>query len=129
MPKRTLSCYKLMYQGRPYRLHGQTITVHAFSGSAAMVLLKAVSHTLGLSVFRKLYFMHNDKCDPNTLQPGDHCYHHLVAKTSSDDTPLGSIEPNSPEWERRIRPDPAPQTDRERLIERVRQRKDIGDPD
>ena len=130
MGHKTLQCFMVMCQGNPYRPFGLIVTIHAVSRKHATRLLKDKSQRFSFSVFPWLYVKENPNCSPYKIMQGDHCYYHLIAKPRYDTTPLGSMTPNSPEWSRRIDREPDFITpSREALIEHLRQRKDVGDPE
>lgn len=126
MPQ-TIQCflvYKKVQRGRrvfpiAYKPNGLHATVHATSKTNALQLVGS-----GFTVAP------NPACTPAKLQLGDHCINNLIAQHPSDTTPLGHIQPNSPEWERRIKHGLKPiSPERRRLMEKMHQRKDIGDAD
>lgn len=108
-----------------YMVEGLRTTVHAYSKTGAMNLLEGIGKTcaLGFSV------LETKKCIPGILNVGYHCSHHLIAKDLKDPTPLGHIEPNSPEWEARLGSNHRLSRKREKLFHKINRRKDIGDPD
>jgi len=96
--RRKLICFFVMWKKRHHHVEGwQWATVHARSKNRAEQLLS----TQGLWHF-SMSLVENKKCDPNKLAPEEHCTHCLVVADVDDDTPLGSIVPNSPEWHERF---------------------------
>lgn len=130
MGRKPLHCFVVMYGYSPYRPFGSVITIHAASRGHAIRLLNDKSLRFPFKVFPGLYVRENQKCSPEKIPTGDHCYYHLIAKPTYDLTPLGGMTPNSPEWMRRVEQQPdLVDPKREALIQLIRQRKDIGDPE
>ncbi|MCH7492619.1 hypothetical protein IID19_03455 [Patescibacteria group bacterium] len=107
-----------------YKVGGLLTTVHARSKTAAIKLLREYKPGI---IFRVVL---NDKCCPEALPDGDHCLSYLVTKDVDDPTPLGAIEPNSPEWERRVHfTEIVISPRRQKVIDRMHQRKDVYGPE
>ena len=121
MSGRILKCFTVMVHGEFYRKNSRVHTVHAVSVKHAIRLLKQKS---GFKLFRTMYVQESHKCDPQSGQP---CGYRLVAQPTYGITPDRELAPNSPERPtdrlRQISPE------REKIIERMRQRIDVYGPD
>jgi len=128
MPKRKIICF-LVYRiekqyrrqvSRPYKVAGLQATVHATSKTSALKLLQGKFPGVSFKVIA------NTECNPSQILAGEHCIRNLIIKDDRDETPLGYILPNSPEWHKRFGAgQPNISKGRQEKIKQIQKRKDI----